>query len=63
MSRIDTFTFRVDRYERQLIATLANRLQRSQSDAVRFVVINAAKELEVQEQQRATKFAKVVENA
>jgi hypothetical protein len=46
MRRNEMFGFRVSNEERQLIAALANCLQRSQSDAVRFVVINAARELE-----------------
>ena len=48
MNRWDTFTFRVNADERDLIAALAERLQRSQSDAVRFVVVNAARELVAQ---------------
>lgn len=51
MNRWDTFTFRVNEDERRLIASLAEQLQRSQSDAVRFVVINAARELQVQASQ------------
>jgi hypothetical protein len=38
MSRWDTFTFRVNKDDRQLIAKLAESLQRSQSDAIRFVI-------------------------
>ena len=45
MNRWDTFTFRVSQDERRLIAALAEKLQRTQSDAVRFVVINAARQL------------------
>ena len=52
MNRWDTFTFRVNQDERRLIAFLAEKLQRSQSDAVRFVVINAARELAAQEASR-----------
>jgi len=47
MSRIDTFTFRVNPNERRLLAALAERLQRSQSDAVRWLVREAACELGV----------------
>lgn len=43
--RVETFAFRVNQNERRAIADLATRLQRSQSDAVRFVVIEAAKQL------------------
>lgn len=45
MQRVTQFSFRVNKDERQAIADLAARLQRSQSDAVRFVVIEAAKQL------------------
>ena len=50
MARYKRFTFLCDKDERRLIADLAKRLQRSQGDAVRYIVINAAKELEAQEQ-------------
>lgn len=52
MNRNERFTFLVTREERQLIAALANRLQRSQSDAVRFLVRGAAQELGVIQAQR-----------
>ena len=45
MNRVGTFAFRVSNNERRVIADLATRLQRSQSDAVRFIVIEAAKQL------------------
>lgn len=45
MTRSERFTFLCDPIERHAIADLAARLQRSQSDAVRFVVIEAAKQL------------------
>lgn len=45
MARYSRFTFLCDLDERQTIADLAARLQRSQSDAVRFVVIEAARQL------------------
>lgn len=45
MARYSRFTFLCDLDERQAIADLAARLQRSQSDAVRFVVIEAARQL------------------
>jgi hypothetical protein len=45
VNRWNTFSFRVSNDERQAIADLAIRLQRTQSDAVRFVVIEAAKQL------------------
>lgn len=46
MVKTERFTFVCNAQERALIIKLAERLQRSQSDAVRFVLINAAKELE-----------------
>jgi len=48
MQRPDQFAFRINKKERDLIVSLAKNLQRSQSDAVRFVVIEAAKELQNQ---------------
>ncbi len=45
MVRADTFAFRVSIDERRAIENLADRLQRSQSDAVRFVVVEAARQL------------------
>ncbi len=43
--RKERFTFLVNESERELIVVLADRLQRSQSDAVRFVVVEKAKKL------------------
>lgn len=45
MQRTISFSFRLTSIERQLIRQLASELQRSQSDAVRFVVIEAARQL------------------
>lgn len=45
MRRDETFVIRLTREERSLIVSLAKYLQRSQSDAVRFVVLAAAREL------------------
>jgi len=39
------FTFLVDDEERELIRKIAERLNRSQSDAVRLIVVNAARGL------------------
>jgi hypothetical protein len=39
------FTFLCDSEERRILAALARRLERSQSDAVRWLVRNAAQEL------------------
>ena len=49
MRRRSLFTFRINNYERTMIKALAEQLQRSQSDAVRFIVINAARELRAQQ--------------
>ena len=49
MARYERFTFLCDKDERRLIAALAERLKRSQSDAVRFVVITAVRELAAQD--------------
>lgn len=45
--RKDVFVFRVNQTERGLIEDLATRLNRNQSDAVRFVVCEAAKALAI----------------
>jgi hypothetical protein len=50
MTRLKTFSFRVNSIERRMIKELAKKLQRSQSDAIRFVVVNAARELVAQEE-------------
>jgi hypothetical protein len=50
MARYERFTFLCDENEKRAIANLAARLQRSQSDAVRFVVVEAAKQLSRAEQ-------------
>lgn len=47
MARDERFTFLLDRDERQIITALAQRLKRTESDAVRFVVLEAARALEV----------------
>ena len=60
MPRRTLFAFRVNQDERNLIASLADKLQRSQSDAVRFVVVNAIRELESHEQANSQKTMKAV---
>lgn len=45
MTRTETFVFRVSEDERQLIKTLAYQLNRTESDAVRYVVREKALEL------------------
>jgi len=45
MTRETRFTFLCNEIERQTLAQLALTLQRSQSDAVRWLVSNAAREL------------------
>lgn len=47
MSRIIRFTILCNQDERQMIASLAVRLQRTQSDMMRLLVVNAARELEL----------------
>jgi uncharacterized protein (DUF1778 family) len=50
MARIDTFTLRVNRDERRMLAAVAERLQRTQSDAVRLLIREAARELIAKQQ-------------
>jgi len=45
MARYTRFTFLCNRKERKLISALAERLQRSESDAVRYVVKAVAEEM------------------
>lgn len=45
MARFHRFTFVCDDDERALLEQIATRLQRSQSDAMRWLVRNAASEL------------------
>jgi len=47
MQREERFTFRTNKQERQLIALVAKRLERSESDAMRVLVRNVAQELGV----------------
>ena len=42
MARYERFTFLCNKQERKLIEALAHRLQRSQSDTMRFLVRHAA---------------------
>ena len=46
MNRVTIFAFRVSLQEREMIRELAERLERSQSDAVRYVLSNAIHTLE-----------------
>jgi hypothetical protein len=46
MQRQTIFTIRVNKEERQLISKLAQLLQRSQSDAIRYVLAQALRKLE-----------------
>ncbi len=48
MARIDNFVFRVNAEERRLIAALAQRLRRTESDAVRFVICETMQALEAE---------------
>lgn len=54
------FTFRINDEERRLIASLADQLQRSKSDAVRFIVVNVVRELIAQEQSNSIMIPKAV---
>ena len=45
MSRFIVFTFRVNQKERQMISAMANQLQRTQSDAIRLIIREAADSL------------------
>jgi hypothetical protein len=49
MSRVTTFAFRCNTDERRILASLAANLQRSQSDAVRWLIRNAADELKAEQ--------------
>lgn len=49
----ETFTFRVDKKEKEIIVALSDRLQRSQSDAVRWVLREAAAALAEKERETA----------
>lgn len=50
MARYQRFTFLCNHDERQQIAKLASHLRRSQSDAVRFLVVTAVRELATNDQ-------------
>ena len=45
MTRKNTFTFRVSKEEQQIIDALSNKLKRTRSDAVRWVIREAAQAL------------------
>ena len=45
MARRNTFTFRVDQDERKMLAALAWKRQRSQSDVIRLLIREAAKDI------------------
>ena len=51
MNRTDNFTFRMNPAERQLIAAVAQQLERSESDAMRYLLREKARELGVSAQQ------------
>jgi hypothetical protein len=56
MQRLSTFSFRVNDTERNLIALLAKCLKRSQSDAIRFIILETVKSLEIQENENKSKY-------
>jgi hypothetical protein len=47
VNRINTFTFRVSQAERRLIEVVAQQLDRTESDAVRYLLREKARELGV----------------
>ena len=47
MRRADTFTLRVSERERQVLEALSQRLERTQSDAMRFLLRQEAKKLDL----------------
>jgi hypothetical protein len=47
MNRLDTFKLRVNETERKLITVVAQRLERNESDTVRFLLREKARELGV----------------
>ncbi|MBM3131216.1 MAG: hypothetical protein FJ009_21655 [Chloroflexi bacterium] len=48
VARVKTFTFRATADERRIIAALAEKLQRSQSDAIRWLIRESARELAIE---------------
>jgi len=50
MPRIERFTFVVNSEEREMISKIAKELQRSDSDAVRYLILSKAKELNEENQ-------------
>jgi hypothetical protein len=60
MARYNRFVFLVSKDERKAIAQLARRLQRKEADAVRFVVLEAARALESDTQAPATSTAQTM---
>jgi predicted nucleic acid-binding protein len=63
MRRNDNFGFRVSEVERAMIADLAKRLRRSESDAVRLLIREAVKNLQMQDQVARDAAQKTVGNA
>jgi hypothetical protein len=53
MPRHDTFTFRVNHKEGEMLEKLAERLQRSRSDAVRLLIREAVAQLDPQHESQA----------
>ena len=51
--RLDTLAVRVNQEEREMVKGLAQRLQRTQSDAVRLLIREAARGLELAQGQEA----------
>ena len=53
MARYNTFTFRVNKEEKQIIEALSNKLKRTRSDAVRWVIREAAQALTEEDSETA----------
>lgn len=53
MTRKNTFTFRVSKEEQQIIDALSNKLKRTRSDAVRWVIREAAQALTEEDSETA----------
>ena len=63
MARMDTFTFRVDEEEKRLLAALASRLQRNQSDTMRLLLRESAQALGIIGQDKEPTFLQEVQHA
>ncbi len=62
-ARLDRFTFLCNDEERQIVAALAERLRRSQSDAIRYLIVEAARELEASDKRAGDAARSVLQGA